>query len=366
MNRHPFVVLGRFPWRILGVLLFWVLTTAMAGAPCRIEQPSQANSPMMVRILVGDCSAEDRKSLAISAQDVFVALQLSQGVELNGVRLTGDLMLDELPLEPIPSLEQLPQIVKERFDREALEEVRVVRGPLILHNVEVEGILATNLLNSGYVIVQGPVSITGSTFQRSVDFSRTIFLDPANFSENSISVEGFFIQSMFLNGANFSETIFGTHTRFHKAVFAGEAKFSDVVFNGVSEFLEIGFLEAVDFSHSSFLQGTGFSGSEFHEVPNFSESTFDREAYFRFSQFKKGANFRGSVFRKTADFTEATFGGESDFSKSVFEESPQFTDEGLAEQFRSGNGFQGTQSLAGLFVLMGLFLVFFYFLFRKK
>lgn len=366
MNRYPFVAIGRFPWRILGVLLLWVLTTAMAGGPCRVERPSQTNSSMMVRILVGDCSAEDRKSLAISAQEVFVALQLGQGVELNGVMLSGDLMLDELPLEPIPDYEQLPGIVKERFDREALKEVRVVRGPLILHHVEVEGILATNLLNRGYVIVQGPVSITESTFQRSIDFSRTIFLNPINFSENTIRFEGFFIQAMFLNGTNFSETVFGTHTRFHKAVFAGEAKFSDVIFNGISEFLEIGFLEVVDFSHSSFLQGTGFSGSEFHEVPNFSESTFERETYFRFSQFKKGANFRGGVFRKTADFTEATFGGESDFARVVFEEAPQFTDESLAEKFRPGDGLKNRNNLAGLFVLMGLFLVFFYFLFRKK
>ena len=67
-----------------------------------------------------------------------------------------------------------------------------------------------------------------------------------------------------------------------------------------------------------------------------------------------------------ADFTEATFGGESDFSKVVFEEPPQFTDEGLANQFRSPNGLQDPKYQAALFVLAGLFLVFFYFLRRKK
>jgi len=270
------------------------MTTAMAGGPCRLEQPSQTTSPMMVRILVGDCSDEDRRSLAISAQEVFVALQLGEGVELDGVTLTGDLMLDHLPLESISDKDQLSELVKERFDRESLTEIRVVKGPLILRNVEVQGIIATNLLNRGYVIVQGPVSITGSTVQRSVDFSRTIFKDPVDFSETQIGYEGFFIQAVFLNSANFSNTAFGTHSRFHKAVFAGKAMFADALFNGISEFLEVEFLKEADFANAQFVQGTGFSGSQFHEVPNFSETTFEGETYFRFSQFENRVNFRGS------------------------------------------------------------------------
>ena len=366
MTRNILVSQAWASVRVVGVLMVWAMTTAMAGGPCRVEQTSQTTSPMMVRILIGDCSDEDRRLLAISAQDVFVALQLGQGVELDGVMLTGDLMLDDLPLEPIPDEDQLPAFVRERFDRESLIEVRVVKGPLILRDVEVEGVLATNLLNRGYVIVQGPVSITGSTFQRSLDFSRTIFQDSVDFSENTIGYEGFFIQAVFLKNANFTHTAFGTHSRFHKAVFAGDVLFQEAVFHGIAEFLEVGFEKEADFSNARFVQGTGFSGSHFREVPNFSEATFERETYFRFSKFAKGANFRGGVFRKAADFTEATFGGESDFSSVVFEEPPQFTDEGLANQFRSLNGLQDPKNQAGLFVIAGLFLVFFYFLLRKK
>ncbi|MCH7614538.1 MAG: pentapeptide repeat-containing protein [Nitrospinae bacterium] len=321
---------------------------------------------MMVRILAGDCSQDERLALAVTAQEVLTALQARQGVELDGVTLTGDLMLDRLPLEPVPDEDTLPAFVKERFDRESLTEVRVVKGPLILRDVEVQGILATNLLNGGYVIVQGPVSITGSTFQRSVDFSRTIFQGHVDFSGTKIGYEGFFIQAVFLKNATFTQTAFGTHSRFHKAVFAGKALFQEAVFHGIAEFLEVGFEKEADFSNARFVQGTGFSGSQFREVPNFSEATFERETYFRFSQFEKGANFRGGVFRKAADFTEATFGGESDFSRVVFEEPPQFTDEGLANQFRSLNGLQNPKNQAGLFVIAGLFLVFFYFLLRKK
>ena len=82
----------------------------------------------------------------------------------------------------------------------------------------------------------------------------------------------------------------------------------------------------------------------------------------------KGQNFGAlrSTFRKTADFTEAPFGGESNFSRVIFEEAPQFTDKGLKDEFREGPGLWDPQNLVGLFVLAGLILVFFYFLYRRS
>lgn len=352
--------------RVVSLCLLWLLTTAMSSGPCRLEQPSQPSSQMMVRILVGDCSEEDRTLLAVSAQEVLAALQAGQGVELDGVRLHGDLMLDALPLEGIPNTDHLPALVQERFDHEQVTEVRMIKGPLIFRQVDVPGILATNLVHREYLLIQGPVSITESTFRQSVDFSRAIFQEMFDLSETTISFEGFFIKAIFLNQANFSQVRFGTHSRFHKAVFVGTASFHEAEFQGLAELLEVGFSQEADFSQSRFAQGTGFSGTKFREVPNFSETTFEAETFFRFTEFDKGGNFRGSTFRKTADFTEATFGGKSDFSRVAFEEAPQFTDEGLKDKFRGSPGLQGSQSLAGLFVLAGLILVFFYFLFRKQ
>ncbi len=346
--------------------LLWLLTTAMSNGPCRLEQPTQPASPMMVRILVGACSEEDRKSLAVSAEEVFTALEAGQGVELDGVMLRGDLMLDALPLEPISNSERLPALVQERLDQEKVTEVHIIKGPLIFRHVDVPGLLATNLVNRGYLIVQGPVSITKSTFDQSVDFSRVIFQEPFDFSDTLIGFEGFFIKTVFLKHANFSHTRFGTHSRFHKAIFVGTASFEGAEFRGLAELLEVGFHQEADFSHVRFSQGTGFSGSQFHEIPDFSDATFEWETFFRFTQFEKGGNFRGSTFRKTADFTEAPFGGESNFSRVIFEEAPQFTDKGLKDEFREGPGLWDPQNLVGLFVLAGLILVFFYFLYRRS
>jgi len=366
MNRTLFSQLSWSTGRVVALCLLWLMTTAMAGAPCRLEQPSQPASNMMVRILVGDCSEEDRRSLAVSAEDVFTALQAGRGVELDGVMLDGDLLLDRLPLEPIPNTGQLPALVQERFDHEKVTEVRFVKGALILRHVDVPGTLATNLVHRGYLIVQGPVLITQSTFRQSVDFSRAIFQEPVDMSETTIGFEGFFIKTIFLKQANFAYTRFGTHSRFHKAVFAGAVSFEGAEFQGLAELLEVGFHQEADFSHVRFAHGTGFSGSQFREVPNFSEATFEEGTFFRFTQFEEGARFRGGEFRKAADFTDARFGGEPDFSQVVFEEFPQFTDERVVDQFRQKFGRQNPQELIGVFVLAGLILVFFYFLFKKN
>ncbi|MEC9006476.1 MAG: hypothetical protein VX564_06075 [Nitrospirota bacterium] len=321
---------------------------------------------MMVRILTGECSEEERMVLAISAQEVLMALEAGYGVQLEGVVLQGNLILDTLPLGPLPNLDRVPAAIKDWIGREQLTKVRSIQGPILFHEVDIQGTLSTNLINRGFIFFHGPLSITHSTFQKSSDFSRAIFFQETDFSHTTIRYEGFFIQAVFLEGVQFDEVKFGSHTRFHKAVFSGPSSFQGVEFPGLAEFLEVGFEKKIDFSHVHFMQGTGFSGSKFQESPDFSQSVFDRETFFRFTQFEKGAKFRAGMFHNTADFTEARFGGETDFSMAVFDEPPQFTDERLAKQFRPRAGLQNSRNLSGLFVLAGLFLLFFYYLFRRQ
>ena len=356
--------------RYVFVCLLWVLTTAMAGGPCHIEQPSQPVAHMMVRVLVGDCSEKDRLTLAIPAQAVLRALQVGQGVKLEGVILTGDLLLDSLPLEPLAHQEHMPVVIQERIERERLTAVRRVNGPFLFHDVDVQGVLATNLVDRGLVIIHGPVSITSSIVRHSVDFSRAVFQGHVDFSKTTIGYEGFFIQAVFLKPAKFRHTQFGTHSRFHKAVFTEHVEFVKARFSGLAEFLEVRFDKETDFSNTHFVHGTGFSGSQFHEVPDFSETRFDGDTFFRFTQFEKGSNFRGGAFRKIADFTEAIFGGGSDFSRVVFEAPPQVTDEAVASQIHSGNSLgnslEDLQNVTGIVILAGLCLVLCYVLFQKN
>ena len=286
--------------------------------------------------MTGTCSEEDRQALAVSADDVLTALQQGRGVVLKGVVLAGDLPLDRLSLEPFePGLIGHPAIV-ERIQSEQVSEVRVIHGPFMLEDVEVQGILATNLIKSGYMVVRGPVSLRGSTIQQSMDLSRMVFLERADFSDMHIGHEGFFIRAMFARDADFSRTAFGTHSRFHQARFLGKAAFTGAGFKGLAELLEVSFAEDAEFGRTRFFQGTGFSGSRFHKTLNLSGSRFDREVYFRFTEFRGHTDFHRALFRNTVDFTEARFQGDVDFREAVFEQPGLLT--GIALPESGGKG----------------------------
>jgi len=313
-------------WAVWCASLLCVLegvASGMAWGPCRLDEGDDA--AVMVRHLEGACRDEDRYAFPVSADDVFEALQHGRGVDLQDVVLVGDLFLDRLPLVPFESdMVVVPEIVK-RVEDEGVSEVRVINGPFVLEDVEVQGVLATNLTRTGYVLVLGPVSLRGTTIQRAVDFSRVIFTDHADFSGMHIGYEGFFIRALFAGGADFTRTDFGTHSRFHRARFLEEVTFTDARFRGLAEFLEVSFAEDAEFANGHFVQGTGFSGSRFHHAAGFSAAQFEREVYFRFANFQGEANFRGTQFRNTADFTEAQFGGDTDFRNVVFEKPPQIS-----------------------------------------
>ncbi len=299
-------------------VIIWVVGSGMSWGGCRVEEGTDPRK--MVRELTGTCSEEDRQALAVSADDVLAALQQGSGVALKGVVLAGDLSLDRLSLQPFePGLVTHPAIV-ERIQAERVSEVRVIHGPFILEDVDVQGILATHLIKSGYIVVRGPVSLRGSTIRRSMDLSRMVILEQADFSGMHIGHEGFFIRAVFARDADFTRTVFGTHSRFHQARFLGKAAFTGARFEGLAELLEVSFAEDAEFGRTRFLQGTGFSGSRFHKTLDLSGARFEREVYFRFTEFQGDTVFHRVLFRNTVDFTEARFQGDADFREAVFEQ----------------------------------------------
>lgn len=337
-------------------VVVWVVVSAMSWGACRVEDSS--NDRMLVRQLEGACGDEDRHALAVPADDVLAALQQGRGVVLKGVVLAGDLSLDRLALQPFePKLIPHPAIV-ERIEAEQVSAIRVMPGPFILEDVEVRGILATNLVESGYVLVQGLVSLRGTTIRRSMDMSRMVFLDQADFSGMQIGYEGFFIRAVFARDADFTRTVFGTHSRFHQARFLGKAVFTGAQFHGLAEFLEVSFAEEAGFARTRFFQGTGFSGSRFDHILDLSEARFDREVYFRFTDYRGAANFHRTLFRNTADFTEARFQGPVDFQRAVFEQPSQVAGLDLPESAgQSDKKRPGAQTREFFFLLFVLALL---------
>ena len=341
------------------VFIMWSGLFTMAWGECRLEKDSGEESGVMVRRVVGSCTSEERLTLAIKGEDVRQALQAGRGIELEGVVLTGDVMLDQLPVEEVSQEDLAFPLVGKRLVSGHIEEVRRIRGPLILRHVEVQGVIATNFVTGGYLLVEGPVSIQKSTVHQSIDFSRAAFLDGVDFSGSNILHEGFFIQSVFAKGANFEAVKFGTHTRFHKAIFGEKATFSGSTFQGVAEFLEVTYHQEAVFSNAHFTMGTGFSGTRFQQSATFNDAIFGREAYFRFVEFAGDARFQGVTFGAATDFTEAKFHATWDFSHADFAVLPDFPKAQADVLAESENRFLDAKVQAGLFAfLLGVLLVF--------
>ncbi len=309
--------------RLFGLMLVCHLGLPSLAEACRIlERPSGFEEVFWVH-LDEDCSAAERRELAVSGADVLTALEQGKSVDFRGVVITGDVMLDRLPSRRVADLPTLPEQVREELSRRRLETIRFIPGYIRIRESQFEKVLATNL-SEGALLILGEVDLTDAVFVQSFDFSKTIFAQPATFRGMRVDFEGFFIGTKFMQPVDFSHVLFGTHSRFHKAVFSAPVNFSGVRFKGVAEFLEVNFRDQADFSQAVFESGTGFSGSVFQGLADFSGTEFTHETYFRFSEFKDLTQFTRTDFEKTVDFSNARFAKPADFSGVFFAVRPEY------------------------------------------
>ena len=133
-------------------------------------------------------------------------------------------------------------------------------------------------------------------FDASVDFSRTIFHDRANFRS-----------TVFCQGAEFVDAEFRKKSNF------GEAKFCSAIFTGAK------FNGYADFMKAKFYECAIFDGIQFYNYANFVETRFNIVASFHWAFFNDYANFSGARFRKRANFNRTRFGEDADFRRAIFE-----------------------------------------------
>lgn len=349
---------------VISVFALSLSFTAPVLADCVVERMPSESAVPLTRHLGKDCTAHEREAHAVAAAELLAAFRSGKGVDLNGVVITGDLMLDELPLVPVPPRDVLPPRVRDAILTRGLQQVRVVSGPILIRNSLVRGRIATNL-KEGYLVVKGPVAMTGTTFERSVDFSHAAFAESVDFSEAVLLREGFFIRAIFSQPARFEKTAFGVHSRFHMAVFSESVTFLRAGFNGLAEFLDVTFEKDASFSRTYFKLGTGFSGSRFLGLLDFSEAVFQREAFFLFTIFEGDAYFRRATFRALADFTDAEFKGVNDFAKVFFSIEPRFIRTKRSGTSQSPGGLHDPRFLYGIAAALLIFTILFVLLLRK-
>jgi len=336
-----------------------------AQGACVMERKRPDQSAAFVRHLGPECTEPERDAQAVKAEEVLAAMKSGKGVDIAGAMIVGDLFFDLLPLVKAEAVSNQPALVRDALRTQQITEVRRLAGPIAITHSVVRGTIGTRI-KDGYVVVQGPVALTGTTFERTADFSRMIFLGPVDCSEAVFLSQVFFIQTLFAQPARFEKTAFGPHSRFHRSVFGESASFLRAGFNGLAEFLEVTFAKEASFSRAYFKMGTGFSGSRFGGILDFSEALFDREAFFTFTVFDQDAYFRRSTFRGTADFSDAQFKGIDDFSKVMFDVQPNFARVKASGARPSPWSLQDPRMMYGIAALLALFTLAFLLSMRKR
>lgn len=308
---------------MLAVVLSWAVPSA-AAAECRVLRGTEEPSRVLSLRLSGDCTERDREAEAVTAGEVLQALKEGRDVDLVNVLVTGDLVLDALPTVSLDRLGRRRPGLREALEDAPSRPLRTTSARLSIRDSHVRGLLVANPQN-GYLILGGPVTMAGTTFHRSVDFTRTVFVTPLDVSRARFEQEALFIQARFLEDARFDGATFGVRARFHRSRFLGPAVFVGVTFNGMAEFLEVAFMQEASFGRARFRMGAGFSGSRFEGPLDFSEALFAREAFFLYTIFRADANFRRATFRGLADFSHAEFHGAEDFATAFFDREPRFS-----------------------------------------
>ncbi len=311
-------------WLTLGILWGTVLIPGMLRAECTAETGGTGATAAFTLRLNSTCTEAEREARAIPAQDLLRALAGGKGVDLAGVVIQGELLLDELPAQKVAAVGDLSPEDRRVLEGLNDEDVHVIRGPLVIKNSRVQGRIV-NRLKRGFLLITGPVVLVHTHFEGSVDLSRTVFLGLVDGSNATFEQESYFVQDRFTQGAMFSETRFGPHARFHRSMFAGPAIFRGAAFNGLTEFLEVVFEQDANFSRASFGMGTGFSGAHCRAKCDFSAAQFNREAFFLFAIFDRPVTFASARFGSQADFSDASFKEHDDLAQATFARPPLLT-----------------------------------------
>jgi uncharacterized protein YjbI with pentapeptide repeats len=355
----PWMSVRSSQYALLGLLSGLLGFFPIGVEACRLlPTPPEIKKVLWVHV-EGPCSPEEQQTLAVKGADLLEALEQGRSVDLHGVLVVDDVMLDLLPLHDFTEQPGIPQAVRERLQQRHIAAARVIPGVVSIRHSRFEKVLATNLVE-GALLMLGAVDFTGTIFQQSVDLSKTVFADPMKFADARVDFEAFFIDAEFHQPVDFSKVTFGTHSRFHSAAFHDQVTFAGTHFSGVAEFLEVEFRQGANFSQSRFAGGTGFSGSVFGGPTDFSGVTFEHEIYWRFTEFTQPVSFRHAEFHNVVDFTNAKFDERQDFSGAVFHTPPELTGSNLAPDQVSAQGWRSQKAqyviFAGLVILVVFYL----------
>ena len=212
---------------VIGCAVLLCLVPAQVFAGCLVGEAAPGAAGLFKMHLSATCTPAEREAHAVEVSAVLEALKRGQTVDLHGVLIRGDLMLDTLPV--VTDLSAFDGIVGPQE-----KEVRVIASEVSIVNSVVRGRIL-HRSPDGTLIFSGPVTFVGTTFEQMVDLSRSIFTQPVTLSGAVFLAEGYFVQNQFYRELTCEKTAFGRHTRFHRSRFREPVVFEQSGFSGLAQ-----------------------------------------------------------------------------------------------------------------------------------
>ena len=339
-----------------------VVTPLFASAACTVEREPVGSSSVFIRHWTSDCLKLDPTQHAIEATEILDAMSAGRGISVKNAVIRGNLLLTHLKAVPLTS-HALPESVVAQLNQAGVTELRMIRGPFIIEDSVVDGLIDTQLkpdmtehrVLGDRVVIQGLVSFNGTTFTKEVDLSRTVFLQAVDSSNTVYLGNAFFLSCVFTKRVTFEKTAFSSNARFYQTIFEDRVTFLRAGFNGLTNFLSTWFKREASFSRAYFKMGVGFSGSRFDGISDFSEALFEKAVFFSHTVFNADTYFRRATFRADVSFSDAVFRGKADFSKVFYREEPNFT----RATFAAPRSSMGVESPVFLAIVGAALLIFF-------
>lgn len=219
----------------------------------------------------------------ITAEQVLSEIVNSPNLELNNVKITGDLNLNK---------------------------IYIVYSSIRIRNSIIEG-----SLNFDGVHFKSKISFEDVIFTKDIRFVNT------KFDENLELIKSSFYGSIYLGSIIYGNANFN-RSKFIKGIYIINTRFMKKV-----SFLKTRSLDDVYISDSIFSKEVTFEGSYFKSKAFFKRLLFQGEAQFKDVLYGKDAIFDNSIFEKNVYFNDSFFGGMTGFRETKFLKDAYFYSE---------------------------------------
>lgn len=204
-------------------------------------------------------------------------------------------------------LSQLTQLSRSLLGTPASEvQISIFRGPIKMTQTRFEG--TVNFNNTFFL---NTLDAIGAEFIGNTEWSQTRFSLMAKFNSAKFKAVTQFRGSIFYQKANFNRAEFQDSVNFTGSTFANSGSFHQTQWQKLANFSRVQWLGNADFSQGQFGDRLLFTNDQFSQSLFLNGANFTQLASFREAEFAQPVNLRGASILNQADFSDAIFSPEA-------------------------------------------------------